>query len=450
MELSGSVVVFASEDEELTRAKSNHAAAITRLDDTLEQARRSHRAGVEAAHRKLLGAYQDAILRALDAGDKQAVEQLRQKKRRIECQIPRSLETVSGEELFECVLGMYGQAIRGPRCRFVNLRPPNRDLWADEIRARMGGKISFDSIDYVATAKLVITEPGWYTIDLPETGTQFRLNNMLLSGGDVELSKGVYDVEIYTNFWGQPYLKYASAAIRKKGIKKRIPLVNTGGDIGSFLEKRVDGRLVVEVSGHKPQPVDVSVRLPKGKLLQRHEETDEPQPLIEEAAGTSRRTGAIMHGSPERGLAAFLQCDHGQFAVGQPISLAYGIIAVQRPADDAARERIAVAKPLPAIDPHNGSWFSVIGPDERELPYQGLFVSWAANRSDQEDSLGPGELVGRTSELNLSFDFSRPGQFRLQWHYGWDGLGLVSNEIQIEIVPADGAALGAAANNGCS
>lgn len=261
------VAASAAEDEKLAGAKSAHAAAIARLDDTFDEARRSHRAGVEAAHRKLLGAYRDAILRALDADDTQAVKRLRREMQAVESQVPRSLETVAGEELFESVLGTYGQAIRGPRSHFVNLRPPKRDLWTDEIQAQMHGNISLENIDYVGTAKLVVTEPGWHTIDLPEAGTQFRLNRLLIGGGDVELSRGVYDVEVYTNFWGQPYLKYASVVVRRNGTEKPIPLVNTAADIREFLAKPIDGRRVVEVSGHKPQPVDLSVRLPKGNLL---------------------------------------------------------------------------------------------------------------------------------------------------------------------------------------
>lgn len=275
---SVSAVALAGEDQELAWAKAKHAAALARLDAALEEARRAHRAGVEAAHRKLLRAHQEAMLRALDAGDKEAVERLREEMRSIQSQVPRSLSTVAGEELYESVLGAYGKALRGPRSRFVNLRPPKRDLWTDEIRARIAGKISVEGIDYVGTAKLVITEPGWYTVDLPEAGTQFRLNNLLLSGGDVELSKGVYDVEVYTNFWGQPYLQFASAVVRKKGTEQRIPLVNTAKDIDAFLSQRIDGRAVVEVSGYEPQPVDLSIRLPKGEVRQ----TFDPVPhLIE-------------------------------------------------------------------------------------------------------------------------------------------------------------------------
>ncbi len=266
--ICGSARTLAAEDDGLAKAKAAHAATIANLDDTLSQARRLHTSGVEAAHRALLESYQHAILRAQDRHDKEAVARLREEKRKIESQVPRSLTTVVGEELFECVLGWYGQRHRGPRNRLVNLRVPNRNLWADEVRAKMGGKVSLADIDYIATAKLVVTEPGWYTIILPDRGTQFRLNDMVLPGGDVELSRGVYDVEIYTNTWGQPYLQYASVAIEMKGTEKRIPLVNTAEDVNRFLEQRIDGRRMVEVSGYKPQPVDLSVRLPKGNVLQ--------------------------------------------------------------------------------------------------------------------------------------------------------------------------------------
>lgn len=99
------VLASDSEDQDLARARSEHSATIGRLDDALEQARRLHRAGVEAAHRKLLAACQDAIVRALDAGDKPAVERLRREMQEIASQVPRSLETVAQEDLFECVLG---------------------------------------------------------------------------------------------------------------------------------------------------------------------------------------------------------------------------------------------------------------------------------------------------------------------------------------------------------
>jgi len=157
----------------------------------------------------------------------------------------------------------------------------------------------------------------------------------------------------------------------------------------------------------------------------------------DDAAEATLRTGGIRHGSPEGGLAAFLMAGRTQFAVGEPISLTYGL-CVELPAGFEERpRRVEIASVLEAVDPHNGSWFSVIGPDEQELAYQGEFVSWAANQPKVH--LSQGEFVGKTSGLNSSFDLGSPGKYRVIWHYGWDGPGLVSNELEIEIVPAAAA-----------
>ena len=159
------------------------------------------------------------------------------------------------------------------------------------------------------------------------------------------------------------------------------------------------------------------------------------EPTAEEAV---HRTDGMVHGAPDGGAAAFLMGDGGRFEVGEPIAFAYGLINVNRVGEDGSREAVSVVRPMPAFDPHNGSWFSVIGPDGEELPYKGPYVSWGAIKEDQKLSLWPGEFAGRTMEVNLLFDFSRPGEYRVRWHHGWDGAGLVSNEVGIEVAPASG------------
>lgn len=161
----------------------------------------------------------------------------------------------SKQPLFESVLGVYGQAIRGKRHPFVNLRPPNRNLWSQEIEDKLKGTLSYGEVDYIGTAKLVIPESGAYTVDIPNAGTQFRLNGHLVNAGDVELHKGVYNVEIYTNHWGQPYLKYAHAAVFKKGTKARIPFVNTDDALEKFLSQKINGRTVTEVCSYQTNPI---------------------------------------------------------------------------------------------------------------------------------------------------------------------------------------------------
>jgi hypothetical protein len=168
--------------------------------------------------------------------------------------------------VFESVLGVYGQAIRGQRFPFVNLRPPDRNLWTEEIENKLHGTLSYGQVDYIGTAKLVIPETGTYTIDLPERGTQLQLNGIVLKLGDIQLQKGVYDVEIYTNHWGQPYLKYAHANVFKQGTRTRIPFVNTAAAIEDFRSQTIDSRKVIEVCNYPVKRVRVVSREP-GSML---------------------------------------------------------------------------------------------------------------------------------------------------------------------------------------
>lgn len=163
---------------------------------------------------------------------------------------------LSAGPLFESVFGIYGQAIRGKRYPFVNLSPPNRNLWTKDIEAKLKGVLSYGQVDYIGTAKIVIPETGIYTVDIPETGTQFRLNGHLLQAGDVKLSKGTYSVEIYTNHWGQPYLKYAHAVVLSKETKTRIPFVNTGDALEAFLSQKINDQLVLEVFSYETKRIE--------------------------------------------------------------------------------------------------------------------------------------------------------------------------------------------------
>jgi len=159
--------------------------------------------------------------------------------------------------VFESVLGVYGEAIRGQRYPFVNLRPPDRNLWTREIENRLRGTLSYAQVDYIGTAKLVIPASGTYTIDLPARGTELRLNGIVLKAGEIALLKGVYDVEIYTHHWGQPYLKYAHVNVFKQGTRTKIPFVNTAVAIEDFRSQTIDSRRVIEVCNYPVKRVRV-------------------------------------------------------------------------------------------------------------------------------------------------------------------------------------------------
>jgi hypothetical protein len=165
-------------------------------------------------------------------------------------------QSAPDELLYESVLGIYGKAIRGARHPYINLRPPVRNLWTEEIQEFIGASLSYEEVDYIGTAKMIIPETGVYTVDIPGEGVEFRVNGQRLASGDVKLKRGVYEIEIYTNHWGQPYLTYAEVTVDKAGTDVRIPFVNTAADIEAFRTQTISDQLVVEVCDYDAQRFD--------------------------------------------------------------------------------------------------------------------------------------------------------------------------------------------------
>lgn len=172
--------------------------------------------------------------------------------------LPRpAAKTPAGEVWRESVLGVYGRAIRGDRKPFINLQPPRRNLWTDEIQRTLQGTLSYEEVDYIGTACLVIPASGKYIVEIPGAGVEFRLNGQRVEAGGIELMAGLYEVEIYSNHWGQPYLTYAEVSVVQRETGARIPFVNSASDIKAFRTQKIDGRRVVEVSEYKPRRVPI-------------------------------------------------------------------------------------------------------------------------------------------------------------------------------------------------
>ncbi|MCO6455811.1 MAG: hypothetical protein J5I93_10990 [Pirellulaceae bacterium] len=163
----------------------------------------------------------------------------------------------AGEVWYESVLGVYGRAIRGNRKPFINLRPPRRNLWTDEIQRTLQGTLSYEEVDYIGTACLWIPVSGTYTVEMPGAGVDFRLNGQRVEAGEIALAEGLYEVEIYSNHWGQPYLTYAEVSIVQRKTGARIPFVNSASDIKAFRTQKIDGRRVVDVGDYKPRRVEI-------------------------------------------------------------------------------------------------------------------------------------------------------------------------------------------------
>lgn len=145
----------------------------------------------------------------------------------------------------------------------------------------------------------------------------------------------------------------------------------------------------------------------------------------------------MSHGPVKDGLAAFLISERKQFRVGEPIVVIYGIVLLR----DSEKQEIIVCPPGPLVD-HDFSWLSVQGADGKDVPYTGFHIDYVISDSKKiMRRLRRGQFVGNYDSVEQIYNLSNPGTYTVKWNYKaipgypwWQG-DLVSNEIQIEIVP---------------
>ena len=169
------------------------------------------------------------------------------------------LKQLGDHDYYKCVLGSYGRYARETRYPVINLSVPNCNLWSEAVQETLQGKLEFHKLNYRGDAKLFILNDGVYMIDIPGRGTGLQLNGVRLRNGEVELAKGVYQVQITTGTHGQPYLPDSYVRIKHKKSGKELPLVNSGADIKKFVSRVIDDQAVIEVSGYRPESVDPSL-----------------------------------------------------------------------------------------------------------------------------------------------------------------------------------------------
>ncbi|MHC4193505.1 MAG: hypothetical protein ACYSP9_04935 [Planctomycetota bacterium] len=188
------------------------------------------------------------------------------------------------------------------------------------------------------------------------------------------------------------------------------------------------------------------------------------------SAGVSQKlqtVGLFPHGGVKDGLAAFLLCHRDSFKVGEPIPLTFGVINVGsglewatnlQKADENSKLKTRVwwLRNDPELQ-YNYSWFEVIGPDGKNVPYRGgtgTLPNFTAAVVDKFSVvLYHRRFVGKhypdlrgplTSSAGLEksyYDLSKPGTYKVRWGYNpwwkvgpWTGK-LMSNEVQFDIEP---------------
>jgi len=215
---------------------------------------------LEAVRVEFVTALNAAIARAIENGNLDRASRLTKERESLAGQqIPApAIDPMQfvDNRIYKCVLGIYGQFGRRNKFPVVNLAVPSRNLWSEDIQAKLRGRIDFTEINYQGTAKIIIRRDGAYRVELPARGTQFVLNGNQLSAGNVQLKMGVYDIRIATGTHGQPFLPESFVRIFGQETGGEIALVNSGIDVRQFLSSEIDNQSVTEVSGYRPEMVE--------------------------------------------------------------------------------------------------------------------------------------------------------------------------------------------------
>ncbi len=146
----------------------------------------------------------------------------------------------------------------------------------------------------------------------------------------------------------------------------------------------------------------------------------------------------MSHGPAKDGLAAFLKRERKQFKASEPIPVMFGIVCSK------TEKRMTFQPPYGACQPDAFSWFSITGPNGKEVPYNGDWIHFAPVDPENVMWLAHLRFCGIVwLDIRWGYKLDTPGLYNIKWHYRipptsdaswWTG-HLVSNEIQIEIVP---------------
>ena len=149
-------------------------------------------------------------------------------------------------------------------------------------------------------------------------------------------------------------------------------------------------------------------------------------------------SSSTIHGPTKDGLAAFIFAPRNKIKLGDDIPIFHGIMLTES-------DKIETRKIWPvhlAVGHENRSWFTVTGPDGKDLPSIAPAVEWPVLNPNEAVTLHPGEFHGRVcSNLAVWHKLTKPGVYTITWTHHvegpkgpWSGR-LVSNEIQVELVP---------------
>ncbi len=158
------------------------------------------------------------------------------------------------EEYHACVLGQYYMWHKQKLHPFAFVGQPVRNLYTEQTRRTMAGKIDQTEIAWVGKGYIYAPKDGEYLI--VSKGFRVEIDGMFtgLSHGDQSakypLKKGLHEIRLETGSHGQPYIHSAHFTMLDSK-ETPVPIVNRKSDIESFLAQTVEGKPITELSGWK-------------------------------------------------------------------------------------------------------------------------------------------------------------------------------------------------------
>ena len=165
--------------------------------------------------------------------------------------------TADSQAAFRSVLGtyMYGND-RAKAYPYVNLQVPRKNLWSPSVEEKVRGKVPYDEISYVGTAKIAVPAEGTYVWDAEKSG-RLQIDGKVVAEwdtpkGEIKLARGVHELIFEIGSHGGNWMRETNLGLRHKETGEEVPFFNTWQDIQKFLATPINGQSVTEVSGWQP------------------------------------------------------------------------------------------------------------------------------------------------------------------------------------------------------
>ena len=170
----------------------------------------------------------------------------------------------------------------------VNLQVPSKNLWTPEIQDKVRGRVPFEEISYLGTAKIAVPADGMYVLDTENQPARVQIDGQVVTDwdtpkGEIKIAGGIHDFTFEIGSHGGNWMRDTNLALRHKETGEKVPFFNSWQDIQKFLATPIAGQRVTEVSGWQPSPGN-ELKIDDRKLASAGVKQSAARPAVPDAA----------------------------------------------------------------------------------------------------------------------------------------------------------------------